>query len=402
MKDETESAAFEQKNSRRPFTKGSLLPFDYQSTTPCSQEVLNEMLPYWNEFWGNPSSRQNRSGIQAAAAVTLSREKLATCLDVAPERLIFTSGATEANNLALLGHARAKAIKHGSPGHLITLATEHHAVLDPLRQLKREGFRLTELRPGHDGILSRNQLVDAFERDTFLVSMMFANNEIGVIQPLKEMSELCRDRGISFHSDVVQGFGYLPFKPDELGLDFVSLSGHKLYGPKGVGALLFRPELPILPLQWGGGQEQGLRAGTIPVPLVVGFAKAAEIAIRELHVQQERFCLLRNTLWEGLRQEIPDLMLNGAMNPRLTHNLNFTVPGVRGSNLHRQLRPYLNCSSGSACSNGEPSHVLSSIGRSFSEAEASLRLSLGRDTTESEVKQAIDLISTVVDQLRSK
>ncbi|HJN33572.1 MAG TPA: cysteine desulfurase family protein, partial [Prochlorococcus sp.] len=286
-------------------------------------------------------------------------------------------------------------------GHLITLVTEHHAVLDPLRQLQKEGFRLTELQPRADGLLRPEQLAEAFENDTLLVSVMVANNETGVIQPLAELSELCRDRDVVLHSDAAQAFGHVHLDPDALGLDLISISGHKLYGPKGIGALVVRPEVPINPLQWGGGQEQGLRPGTLPVPLIVGLAKAVELAMEDITGRQEKLCTLRNQLWDGLRERLPDLILNGSLEHRLPHNLNITIPGVRGSSLHQQLRPLIACSSGSACSQGAPSHVLMALGRTSAEAEASLRLSLGRNTSSEEISQAVEAIGNVVTDLRA-
>ncbi len=382
------------------FPKHLPLQFDHQATTPCPAAVVEAMAPYWNEIWGNPSSRQNRTGLQSAAALSLAREQLASCLDVSPDRLVFTSGATEANNLALLGHARAKALEIGSPGHIITLSTEHKSVLDPLRQLVKEGFRLTEIDPDNNGLVSRDQLISSFAKDTFLVSVMIANNEIGVLQPIAELAKECRARGITFHSDAAQAFGHLHLDPDELGLDLMSISAHKIYGPKGIGALLMSSDVAIAPLQYGGGQENGLRPGTVPLPLIVGFAKAAELALKDLPSLQTKLLALRNQLWHGLKEELPDLLLNGSLSYRLPHNLNFTVLGVSGNKLHRALRPLLSCSSGSACISGSHSHVLRALGRSLNEAEASLRLSLGKDTTSFEVEQAVKVICKVVRELR--
>ncbi len=377
----------------------ALLDFDYQATTPCDPEVLAVMKPYWSELWGNPSNRQSRAGLCASAAVSLAREQIAAFLRIKPERLIFTSGATEANNLALLGHARARALELGRPGHLITVATEHHSVLDPLRQLQREGFRLTEIQPQPDGLLSTKQLIEAFQNDTILVSVMMANNEIGVLQPLDEFTKLCIERGVIFHTDAAQAFGQLHFNLDQICIDFLTISGHKIYGPKGIGALVLKENVPILPLQWGGGQELNLRPGTIPVALAVGLAKAAELAFNDLDSRYIRFCNLRNQFLDSLREKIPELKVNGSIKHRLPNNLNITIPGVRGNKLHRALRPLLNCSSGSACSNGEPSHVLRALGRSKEEAEASLRLSFGRSTTKDQVNNAVSLIANVVKEL---
>ena len=349
------------------------------------------MAPFWSADWGNPSSRQHRLGLSASAAVKLARRQLAEALGVKPERLVFTSGATEANNLALLGHARTL-----GKAHLISVATEHHAVLDPLRQLQREGFSVTLLPPGPDGLISPDQLEEAITPETRLVSVMAANNEIGVLQPLEQLGALCQARGITFHSDAAQAFGHLPLEPDAMGVDLLSLSAHKLYGPKGIGALVIRDDIALQPLQWGGGQEAGLRGGTLPTALIVGFAAAARLALEERDQQNSRLQQLRDQLWEGLQKRLPGVLLNGALAPRLPHNLNISLPGVNGSRLHRALRPHLACSSGSACSNGTPSHVLQAIGRSRAEAEASLRLSLGRNTTATEVDQAIAVITDAV------
>ena len=367
------------------------LLLDFQATTPCAREVVDAMAPYWSEAWGNPSSRQHRLGLHASAAVNLARRQLADSLGLAPERIVFTSGATEANNLALLGHAR-----HWGSGHVISVSTEHHAVLDPLAQLKREGFRVTLLQPEADGLIDPARLREAITDDTRLVSVMTANNEIGVLQPMAELAAICRTAGITLHSDAAQAYGHIPFQPDQLGLDLVSLSAHKLYGPKGIGALVVREGIELEPLQWGGGQEAGLRAGTLPTALIVGFAAAAELAMADLPQRQQRQKQLRDLLWTDLHRRIPDLQRNGAEQPRLSHNLNVTVPGVNGARLHRALRPHLACSSGSACSNGEPSHVLQALGRSRSESEASLRLSLGRTTTREDIRQAVNAISDAV------
>ena len=371
--------------SRRP------LAFDHQATTPCAAEVVKAMAPYWSEEWGNPSSRQHRLGLTASAAVKLARRQIAAALAVTPQRLVFTSGATEANNLALLGHARAR----GS-GHLISVASEHHAVLDPLQQLQREGFRVTLLAPGPDGLITPKQLEQAITPETRLVSVMAANNEIGVLQPLAALASICRDHGITFHSDGAQAFGHIPLEPDAMGVDLLSLSAHKLYGPKGIGALVIQDDIALQPLQWGGGQEAGLRAGTLPTALIVGFAAAVRLAMAERESRQQRLAALRDQLWADLQQRLPGVLLNGALQPRLAHNLNISLPGVNGSRLHRALRPHLTCSNGSACSNGAPSHVLQAIGRSRGEAEASLRLSLGRDTTTEDIQQAVIAISDAV------
>ncbi|CAE08806.1 NifS-like aminotransferase class-V [Parasynechococcus marenigrum WH 8102] len=372
------------------------LDFDYQATTPCAAEVVEAMAPYWSEDWGNPSSRQHRLGLTASAAVNLARRHIADALAVTPQQLVFTSGATEANNLALLGHARAR----GS-GHLISVATEHHAVLDPLQQLQREGFSVTLLTPGPEGLITPEQLRQAITPETQLVSVMAANNEIGVLQPLTALAAVCRDHGVTLHSDAAQAFGHIPLEPDAMGVDLMSLSAHKLYGPKGVGALVIRDGIALQPLQWGGGQEAGLRAGTLPTALIVGFAAAVRLAMQDREQRQQELSALRDQLWADVQHKIPGVRLNGALAPRLAHNLNITLPGVSGSRLQRALKPQLNCSSGSACSNGAPSHVLQALGRTRAEAEASLRLSLGRDTTSDDIHQAVIAIGDAVAAVQS-
>ena len=360
------------------------------------------MEPWWREQWGNPSSRQHRLGLTAAAAIGSARERLAGSLGIKSEELIFTSGATEANNLALLGHARARALTDSGPGHLISVASEHHAVLDPLLQLQHEGFQITLLTPQKNGLVKVEQLEQAIQPNTQLISVMVANNEIGVIQPIRDLSAVCRSHGITMHTDAAQAYGHLPLNAEELGCELISLSAHKFNGPKGIGALVVRAGTQLQPLQWGGGQEQGLRAGTLPVPLIMGMAAAADLSMQDLKDCQTRLQGLRDQLWEGLKDRNPMIQLNGALQPRLAHNLNITVPDISGSRLLQTLRPRLACSSGSACSRGEPSHVLRSIGRSRIEAEASLRLSLGRDTTSADIDGAIEVITNAIKTLTQR
>ena len=379
---------------------GDLIQLDHQATTPCHPLVVKAMEPWWQQDWGNASSRQHRLGLTAAAAVASARERLASHLGVEANDLIFTSGATEANNLALLGHARARAQAEGRCGHVVTLATEHHAVLDPMHQLQREGFALTVLHPKNTGLIDANALKSVLRDDTQLVSVVVANNEIGVIQPMRELAELCQSRGITLHTDAAQAFGHLRLNRDELGCDLISLSAHKLNGPKGIGALVKRRNVSIQPLFWGGGQEQELRPGTLPVPLIVGFAAAADLAHADLETRQDQLATLRNQLWQGLKSRHPQVRLNGAAEPRLAHNLNITIPDVSGVRLHRCLKRSLACSSGSACSRGQPSHALQAIGLSRREAEASLRLSLGRTTTVAEIHRAVHAISACITQLQ--
>ncbi len=376
------------------------LIFDFQSSTPCSTKVVEEMAPYWNVLWGNPSNTNNRSGVFASAAVEVSREKIASYLNINPKRLIFTSGATEANNLGLVGHARAKAKLIGKPGHIVTVSTEHHAVLDPLRELRKQGFRLTELQPNNEGLINIDQLSKVVDNDTFLVSVMAANNEIGVLQPISEIGSFCKLHGIAFHTDAAQALGYLDLYPDRLSIDLMSLSAHKMYGPKGIGALVIREGFPLEPFQHGGGQERGLRSGTLPVPLIVGFAKAVEITKNHEDERNKRLFFLRNFLLNGLKNNISGLIVNGSINKRLPHNLNITFSGVNGSRLHSQLRRFVFCTSGSACSNGKPSHVLQEIGLCKRDAESSIRMSIGRNTTEQDIQKVIEIIANIVRDLR--
>ncbi|MCP9916455.1 cysteine desulfurase family protein [Cyanobium sp. ATX 6F1] len=371
---------------------------DHQATTPCDPEVVAAMAPYWSEQFANPASRLHRPGLTASAAVEQARRSLAAGLGVEPEELVFTSGATEANNLALKGIAEARS-RQGR--HLVTVATEHRAVLDTLRHLESQGFELTVLPVNPDGLLDLNQLGAALRPDTVLVSVMAANNEIGVLQPLAAIGALCQSRGISFHCDAAQAIGHLSLKPRELGIDLLSLSGHKLYGPKGIGALVLVGGVRPAPQQHGGGQERGLRAGTLAVPLIVGLAKAAELAESDREARSERLGALRDQLW-GALEALGDVRLNGHPSQRLAHNLNVTIGGVEGSQLHGALRRQLAVSGGSACSTGSPSHVLAALGRSRAEAAASIRFGLGRGTTDAEIDQAIEAVAATVRELRGE
>ena len=279
------------------------LEFDFQATTPCAAEVVAAMAPFWSEHWGNPSSRQHRLGLSASAAVKLARRQMADALGVTPERLLFTSGATEANNLALLGHARALARQRGRPGHLISIKTEHHAVLDPLQQLQREGFSVSLLQPDSQGLITPSQLEAALTDTTDLVSVMAANNEIGVLQPLKALAELCHASGVTLHSDAAQAFGHIELKPDQIGLDLMSISAHKLNGPKGIGALLIRDNVALEPLRRGGGQESGRVPGLDGLDCWHGQAAPA---MADLPSRSQRLRQLRNDLWRVCVAASPD------------------------------------------------------------------------------------------------
>jgi cysteine desulfurase len=372
---------------------------DHHATTPCDAAVLAAMEPWWREHFANPSSRQHRPGLEAAAAVELARGRVAAALAMPPESVVFTSGATEANNLALKGVAEA-ALERGDPRRgLVTLATEHRAVLDPLAWLARHGFPLTVLPVEPDGLVDPARLEAALGADTLLLSVMAANNEIGVLQPLETIGALCRARGIHFHCDGAQAVGQIPLEPARLGIDLLSLSGHKLYGPKGTGALVIAEGVQLAPQMHGGGQEGGRRAGTLAVPLIVGLGAAIQAAMADRDSRAERLAGLRNRLWHDL-EALGGISRNGHAGLSLPHNLNVTVGGLDGAELHRRLRRSLAVSSGSACSQGSPSHVLAALGRSRAEAAASIRFGLGRDTTEAEIDAAVAAVAETVAEIR--
>ena len=373
---------------------------DYQSSTPCSKDVVDSMKPFWSEIFSNPSSKSNLAGINASAILEASREKIEQNLFLKNKKVIFTSGATESNNLALLGFARNYYKKTGNYGHIITLKTEHKAVLEPLHQLKKEGFMVTEITPERDGIISEEQFRKNIREDTFLVSVMMANNEIGVIQPIENISKICKLRGITFHSDFAQCLGYIELDNLLSDVNMITMSSHKIYGPKGIGLLLIDQDITLEPLIVGGGQEYGLRSGTLPLPLVVGFAKAIEIAVFNQKNNAEKLLLCRNNLLKGLLENNSGLLINGSIKQRLPHNLNLTILDLNGAKFHKLLKSKIICSSGSACSNGEPSHVLLALGRSFKEAESSIRLSIGLSTNSKDIEQAIHILTNTIKLLR--
>ncbi len=373
---------------------------DYQSSTPCSKDVVDSMKPFWSEIFSNPTSKSNLAGINASAILEASREKIEHNLFLKNKKVIFTSGATESNNLALLGFARNYYKKTGNYGHIITLKTEHKAVLEPLNKLKKEGFMVTEINPEKDGLISEEQFKKNIREDTFMVSIMLANNEIGVIQPVENISKICKSRGITFHSDFAQSLGYIELDNLLSDVNMITMSSHKIYGPKGIGLLLIDKEINLEPLIVGGGQEYGLRSGTLPLPLVVGFAKAIEIAVFNQKNNSEKLLFYRNNLLEGLLENNSGLLINGSIEKRLPHNLNLTVLDLNGAKFHKILKSKIICSSGSACSNGEPSHVLLALGRSFKEAESSIRLSIGLSTNSKDIKQAIQILTHTIKSLR--
>lgn len=376
---------------------------DCHATTPLDPRVLEAMLPYFTEHFGNPASTTHAYGWAAEAAVKQSREILAGAIAATPEEIVFTSGATEANNLAIKGVAEA----YFSQGrHLITVQTEHSAVLDPCRYLQSLGFEVTFLPVQPDGLIDLKELEQAFQPDTILVSVMAANNEIGVLQPLAEIGAMCRSRGVLFHTDAAQAIAKVPLDVEAMQIDLMSLTAHKVYGPKGIGALYVRRRQPRVQLAaqlHGGGQERGMRSGTLYPPQIVGFAKAVELGLAELETETQRQIQLRDRLWHRLSQ-LPGVYLNGHPTQRLPGNLNISVADVDGQALLLGLQPTIAVSAGSACSAAriEPSHVLSTLGRSKELAFASVRFGIGRFNTEAEIDRAGEVAIATIQSLRSK
>ncbi|MEB3333249.1 MAG: cysteine desulfurase family protein [Synechococcaceae cyanobacterium] len=372
---------------------------DHHASTPCDSAVVEAMAPWWSANCANPSARLHRPGLEAAAALEVARGRLARVLGSRPEAVVFVSGATEANNLALKGVVEA-ARQRGEPRRqLLSLVSEHRAVLEPLAWLERQGTPVQLLPVGPDGLLDLAVLEAALTPDTLLLSVMAANNEIGVLQDLTAIAALCRRHGVLLHCDAAQAAGHLPLAMEQIGIDLLSLSGHKCYGPKGIGALLVRPEVPLAAQQLGGGQEGGRRAGTAAVPLIVGLGVALEQAAADQQERGARLAGLRDTLWQGL-EALGGIRRNGHPSRCLPHNLNVTVSGVDGNRLHSLLRRRLAVGSGSACSEGQPSHVLAALGLSRAEAQASIRFGLGRDSNAADVATAVAAVADALAQLR--
>ena len=390
---------------------------DSHATTPVDPRVLEAMLPYFMQVFGNAASRSHVFGWEAEAAVEEARHQIARALNARDKEIVFTSGATESDNLAIFGVAR---LYREKGRHIVTGATEHHAVLDSCKALERDGFEVTWLAPDRTGRIAPEQVREALTDRTILVSLMLANNEIGTIHPVAEIGAICRGRGVLFHTDAVQGFGKIPFDVETMQIDLASVTAHKLYGPKGTGALYVRgknPRVRLAPLFYGGGHERGLRSGTLNVPGIVGFGKAVEIAVSEREEEARRLRLLRRRLDEGIRARVEDVSLNGAELPpidergdvlpgreerRLPGNLNLSFAGVEGEALLMSLKD-LAVSSGSACTSAsiEPSHVLKSIGVPDDLAHASIRFGLGRFSTEEEVDFAVGAVEAAVRKLRA-
>lgn len=377
------------------------LYFDYQATTPCDPRVVEKMLPYFTEKFGNPHSRSHAYGWEAEEAGEVARASVARLINASDKEIVFTSGATESNNMAIKSVAQFYKDKKK---HIITLQTEHKCVLDACRHLERDGFEITYLPVQTNGLIDLNQLEAAMRADTLLVSVMAINNEIGVIQPLADIGKLCRSKGILFHTDAAQAFGKIPLDVEAMHIDLMSISGHKIYAPKGVGALYVRrrPRVRLEPLMNGGGQERGMRSGTLPVPLVVGLGEAANIAAKEMQDEAARIRYLGEKFLKACSDGIPDVYLNGDREQRWAGNINLSFAYIEGESMIMAIKE-LAVSSGSACTSAslEPSYVLRAIGVGEEMAHTSIRFGIGRFTTEAEIDRAIEVVKGAIDKLRA-
>jgi cysteine desulfurase len=378
-----------------------LIYLDSHATTPVDPRVLDAMLPFFSEHFGNASSKNHPFGWKAAKAVETAREQVADLIGGRFRDVVFTSGATEANNLAIKGVA---ALAPEDRRHIVTVVTEHRAVLDPCRALERDGFRVTYLGVNAEGLIDLDTFRSSISDDTLLVSVMAGNNEIGVLQPLAEISRIAKSHGALVHCDAVQAAGVVSLNVRELGLDLVSLSAHKIHGPKGVGALYVHkatPPIAIEPLHDGGGHERGYRSGTLNVPGIVGFGKAAQICRESTPAEGARLKELRDRLWNGV-QSIDGVHVNGSMEHRLPQNLNVRFDDVAGEGLLRSLTNDVAVSSGAACAtvSAEPSHVLRALGLNDDQARASLRFGFHRFNTDQEVDAVVSMVAASVTRLR--
>ena len=374
---------------------------DHHATTPVAPEVFEAMRPYFLEHFGNAASRNHPFGWAAQTAVEAARAQVAHLIGCKPMEIVFTSGATESDNLAIKGVAYAYREKGR---HLVTCQIEHHAVLDSCKRLEKEGFQVTYLPVNREGLVDPSDLAKAIRPETVLVSLMLTNNEIGTIQPLAEIGRICKERGVLFHSDAVQGVGKMPVSVDALGVDLLSLTAHKMYGPKGVGALYVRmiqPKVKLVAQMDGGGHEKGRRSGTLNVPGIVGLGKACEVAGRGMVDEARRLTALRERLWGGIAARVERIHLNGHPTLRLPGNLNVSFESVDGESLLMSLKDVA-VSSGSACTSAsmEPSYVLKALGLKNALAHTSIRFGLGRGNTEEEVDYVIDRLIEHVTRLR--
>jgi cysteine desulfurase len=375
---------------------------DYHSTTPVDPRVLEEMLPYFTQHFGNAASRNHAFGWHAEEAVDVARERIAKLIGASSEKeIVLTSGATESNNLAIKGVAD---FYRDKGRHIITTVLEHKAVLDTCKRLEKEGFEVTYLQVERDGLVDLAKLEAAFRPDTILVSIMLANNEIGTVQPMAEIGRMCRARGVLLHTDAVQGIGKVPFHVDEMCVDLVSITAHKMYGPKGVGALYVRrskPRVRLVSQMDGGGHERGMRSGTLNVPGIVGFGKAAQILTEEGAAESARILAQRERLRLAITSKLEETYLNGSLEHRLPGNLNLSFAFVEGEGLMMSIKDVA-VSSGSACTSAslEPSYVLRALGVGEELAHSSIRFGLGRFTTDEEVDYVAELVVKKVEKLR--
>ena len=376
---------------------------DYQATTPMDPRVLDAMLPYYREVFGNPHSTSHSFGWRAADAVEKARAQVAALIGADPKEIVFTSGATESNNLAIKGVARFYRNAPGARDHIVPVATDHKCVLEACRSLERDGFSVTYLPVDHDGLIDLDDLEEAITDKTILVSVMAVNNEIGVIQPLSDIGMICRERKVFFHSDAAQALGKIPIVASGLLVDLMSLSGHKIYGPKGIGALYIRrkSQIRLDPLMSGGGQEGGIRSGTLSPALCVGFGEACAIAREALPEESARIAGLSRHFLDGLHERLDGITLNGDEHRRYPGNINLSFDGVDGDLLISELRD-LAVSSGAACASAsdEPSYVLAAIGLSEKAVKSSIRFGIGRFTTQEEIDFAIGKVADAVTRLR--
>lgn len=374
---------------------------DYSATTPCDPRVVEKMVPYLNEHFGNPASHSHAYGWEAEKAVEEARANIAALISADPREIVFTSGATEADNLAIKGAAH---FYRDKGKHLITVKTEHKAVLDSMRHLESEGYDVTYLDVQENGLIKWEDLLAAIRPDTILISVMAVNNEIGVIQDIERIGALCREKGIVFHCDATQAAGKIDLNVDKLHVDLMSLSAHKVYGPKGIGALYVRrkPRVRIECQMHGGGHERGMRSGTLPTHQIVGMGEAYRIAREEMPTEVPRLRALRNRLWEGIQKNIPEVYLNGDWEHRVCFNLNVSFAFIEGESLMMAVKD-LAVSSGSACTSAslEPSYVLRALGRDDELAHSSIRFTLGRFTTEEEIDFAVKCLTEAVKKLRA-
>jgi len=373
---------------------------DNAATTPMDPEVLKAMLPFLSDAFGNPSSIHS-FGQETRAAVEESRDKIASLISARSEEIVFTGGGTEADNFAIKGAAFAK---EGKGDHIITTSIEHHAVMESCKFLERRGFRITYLPVGIDGLVDPQDVKKAITDRTILISVMHANNEVGTIEPLAEIGKIAREEGIYFHTDAVQTVGHIPVNVDELGIDLLAMSAHKLNGPKGVGALYIRKGIKLIPFIHGGEQERRRRAGTENVPAIVGFGKAAEIAQREMDGVAEHLIRLRGKLLQGMTERIEHIHLNGHPTQRLPNNVNVSIEFVEGESMLLNLDlEGIAASTGSACSSSslEPSYVLLAMGFPQELAHGSLRFSLGRETTEEDIDRVLEVLPGIIARLRA-